>query len=235
MKTLTKLSPIILLAGTYLATASTSWGEDPTLLASWNFNDVSGVPASQFAPSSGTGSFQTNWETFNNFAGSSLNLVEGDVAGRDLALVNGTSAEPTLNAGNWFQFNVSTLGFENLVVTYAGRTTGTGLRTLAWSYSVDGDSFTHFTTVDHVELFGSANYGLVTLDLSSITAMNNQSQISLRGTLSALEGQTAPTAAGNTRFDNVQFTATAIPEPSTYAALLGVVVLGAVALRRRRK
>jgi len=36
------------------------------------------------------------------------------------------------------------------------------------------------------------------------------------------------------RLDNLTLTATAIPEPSTYAALAGAVALGLAALRRRR-
>ncbi|MCD8483286.1 MAG: PEP-CTERM sorting domain-containing protein [Verrucomicrobia bacterium] len=40
-------------------------------------------------------------------------------------------------------------------------------------------------------------------------------------------------AGAITRFDN--FTVTAIPEPSTYAAIFGALALGLIALRRRRK
>jgi len=37
------------------------------------------------------------------------------------------------------------------------------------------------------------------------------------------------------RFDNIQLTASAIPEPSTYAAMFGLVALGLVCRRRRSK
>ncbi|MCF7688773.1 MAG: PEP-CTERM sorting domain-containing protein [Cephaloticoccus sp.] len=41
--------------------------------------------------------------------------------------------------------------------------------------------------------------------------------------------------SGAATFDNVQFNGvSAVPEPSTYAAILGAMALGFVAIRRRR-
>jgi len=45
---------------------------------------------------------------------------------------------------------------------------------------------------------------------------------------------TANTVTSNLLFDNVQLGGTAVPEPSTYAAILGVLALGFAAYRRRR-
>ena len=121
-------------------------------------------------------------------------------------------------------------GLTDLAFSYAGRTTATGMRDLTWSWSTDGSSFTDLWTVDHHGDVG-VNYVLVERDLSGVTALNNASAVYLRGTFATQDGQSTPTTAGNTRFDNVQFTA--IPEPTTLGLLLGVG--GLLALRRFRR
>jgi hypothetical protein len=65
--------------------------------------------------------------------------------------------------------------------------------------------------------------------LDNITGLNGATDAYLRLTLT---GATAP--AGNNRFDNIQFNATAVPEP-TSMLLAGSVALGGVFLRLRRK
>ncbi|HSH93510.1 MAG TPA: PEP-CTERM sorting domain-containing protein, partial [Roseimicrobium sp.] len=63
---------------------------------------------------------------------------------------------------------------------------------------------------------------------------------SIVGTFSGLSDGSTVTVGSNSFTINytstdVTLTASAIPEPSTYAALAGVGALGAVALRRRRR
>lgn len=221
-------------ASATLCFAASAVGQD--VIAGWNFNDVSDSPNSQFAPSFGSGTLTTNWifPATTDFVGSSINLMDGDVAGRDLGFANTTVTDGvSVNEGNWLQFQINTVGFTDLVMSYAGRTTGTGMRSLTWSYSTDGISFTNFETVDHVDAFGSGNYGLVTIDFSSVAAASGAATFFVRGTFSVLDGQSALTNVGNTRFDNVQFQA--IPEPSTYAAIVGVLFFGLVLYRRRAR
>lgn len=210
-------------------------GED-YLVAGWNFNDNTDT-TTLLSVSHGTGTLTTNWATDNisDFTGVSTNAYDDDPNGRDLALVNGGTTGNPANEGNWLQFNLNTTNLESLVMTYAGRTTATGMRELTWSYSTDGTLFTDFQTVDHNDLFDGANYGLVTLDFSSILALNNQSSINIRGTITTLDGQSSPQSAGNTRFDNVQFNAVAIPEPGTLMLVGLTGVAGLLAMRRRRK
>jgi hypothetical protein len=222
-----------LIAAAFLAAASLSWGQE-TLLANWNFNET--VVASKFAPTRGSGTLTTNWLEANlgDTTGIWINLVPGDSAGRDLGFINGGATGNAANEGRWLQFEIDMTGYEGLAFSYAGRTTSTALRHLEWFYSTDGLAFTSLGTVDHVSLFGAGNYGLVQIDLSGISVINNQSQVLIRGVLTTLDGQTAPGSTGSNRFDNVQFTA--IPEPSTYAALFGVAALAAaIVIRRRRK
>lgn len=45
---------------------------------------------------------------------------------------------------------------------------------------------------------------------------------------------TYSSAGSSAYYDNVSYTTTAVPEPSTYAALAGVIALGFVGWRRRR-
>jgi hypothetical protein len=67
------------------------------------------------------------------------------------------------------------------------------------------------------------------LTLNNITGLNGATDAYLRLTVSG-----ATNVNGNNRLDNIQFNATAVPEP-TSMLLAGSVALGGVFLRLRRK
>jgi hypothetical protein len=66
--------------------------------------------------------------------------------------------------------------------------------------------------------------------LSAISVVNNASNVYVR----LIQTATGVNANGTSRVDNVEIAGTAIPEPSTFAAILGGVALLGVAARRRR-
>ncbi|MFM7976956.1 MAG: PEP-CTERM sorting domain-containing protein, partial [Pirellula sp.] len=81
---------------------------------------------------------------------------------------------------------------------------------------------------DHQTVTGLPT-SFATQTLSTIAGLNGATDAYLRLTVT---GATA--AAGNNRIDNIQFNATAVPEP-TSLMLLGSVALGGIAYRRVRK
>jgi hypothetical protein len=87
---------------------------------------------------------------------------------------------------------------------------------------------------------GNTWYNNITLDLSGIPAVNNDASFAFRlvnastGTdVAQASGGALDNTAGNWSFDNVKITGTVIPEPGTYALLLGLLVTPALLLRRR--
>jgi hypothetical protein len=231
-------STIFCLSACLLTGVPGSWAQASTLLAGWNFND--GTLAGKLQPTAGeeqgSAAMTIDWANVGNTTGTTINLLPGDTAGQDINFFNGTTNTLTglpENHGGWLQFEISMVGWEDLHFSYAGRTSSGGMRDLIWSWSIDGTTFTDFAFLDHVALFGAETWGLVNLDLSDITDLNNQAQVWLRGTITTQAGQPTPGSIHNTKFDNVQLNATAIPEPSTYAAIFGVLALVTVAARRR--
>ena len=169
-----------------------------------------------FVPATGA----TNTE-LNAFGGTNLNAGTGfstnPNGAASLVLVNNTAN------GKSAVFRFSMAGFQDLVVSYASQRTGTGFTAQAWSFSTDGLNWT-----DHQSVVPPpAPFGVLTLN--NITGLNGATDAYLRLTVS---GATA--AAGNNRLDNIQFNATAVPEP-TSMLLAGSVALGGVFLRLRRK
>ncbi|MFM8262142.1 MAG: PEP-CTERM sorting domain-containing protein [Pirellula sp.] len=120
-------------------------------------------------------------------------------------------------------FRFSMAGFQDLVVSYASQRTSTGFTSQAWSFSTDGANWTDHQTVTGLPAAFAAQ------TLSTIAGLNGATDAYLRLTVT---GATA--AAGNNRIDNIQFNATAVPEP-TSLMLLGSVALGGIAYRRVRK
>ena len=139
----------------------------------------------------------------NRFQGTSVNLLDGFVAGHDLALKNSTAN------GKSVVFKISTTGFQGLMLTYAFKRTATGYNECVWAYSTDGANFTTAETKTYSAAVSYQNAEVV--DMSGVTALNNQAVVYIKLTV---DGCTS--GSGNIRMDNVTFGA--YPDgPDVYA------------------
>jgi len=213
------------------------------LVAYWNFN-VGAASGSQFpqaplAANQGSGTMTTNWTPSNYLAftpsGASahngMNALNGDPDGNDLGLQNGTVTNnaTVANEGRHLQFQINTTGLGDVVFTAAMRATATGMQTVTVQWSLDGTNFTNAGTLGTLN---TSAYQLMTFDLSSVNAIENQASAYVRLVFSnpARNSSGNLSSAGNVRIDNVQFNGV-VPNPGTLALLgLGAMVGG----RRRR-
>jgi hypothetical protein len=194
-------------------------------IAVWNFND------SDLVVDHGSGTLVTNFVAANVLfaAGTTNNARLGDIAGQALSLQGGTG---TTNNGRNITVNVSTLGFTNIIVSFATQGTSTGFNLNQFQYSLDGITFTDFgAPFVPATAFGTLP---IVFTLSSIVGLNNNPNAAFR---IVFNGATSST--GNNRIDNfvVEGTAapdTTVPEPST-ALLLISGISGLVLKRKRRK
>jgi hypothetical protein len=142
------------------------------------------------------------------------------------------------NEGEFFEFQTSSTGYENLTISYGQSGSSTGPGFFDFFYSADGTTFTQFgSSYDGPDLdFSSSTFrpeNVLSWDLSSISALDNDSSVFFRvavnGTTS--EGGGTIGSAGSFRVDDFTVNASAVPEPASLA-LLG---LGGLALLRRRR
>jgi hypothetical protein len=191
-------------------------------LAVWNFND------SDLNVDHGSGTLTSTVNAVNILfaAGTTNNARQGDAAGQALSLQGGTG---NANNGRNLTFNVSTLGFSNIVVSFATQGTSTGFNSNQFQYSLDGITFVDFAA----QYAPATAFGALPLvfTLSSIVGLNNNPNVAFR---IVFNGATSST--GNNRIDNivVEGTNATIPEPTT-ALLLLSGLSGLYKLRRRRK
>ena len=196
----------------------------------FNFNGLGAtVDVTTILPTSGNGSLSTTFTPngstgVTSFGGSTVNQQASDStgAGTALALVNQT------NNGKFLTLQVNTTGYFGLTYSFATQRTGTGFGPAATpnqlSYSLDGTTYTPFATYTP-----AAAFALQTFDLSSIPALDDQSNVYLRLTFNG-----ASSASGNNRIDNLKVTAANTPAPSSLlVALIGVP--GIALMVRRRK
>jgi len=198
---------------------------DADTISYWNFNTYDGDASSIVADTgSGTINIDASWAAadLDDFAGSTTNALGGDPAGASLSLID------QVNNGSGLNIEVDTSTFENLELSFATRGTATGFSSNSVMYSSDGGM--NFTPLVGVYAPGTS-FVLQTFDFSSVTSLNDNSNVVLR---ILFDGATS--GSGNNRIDNLQIngdTITTVPEP-THAVLLGVLGLGAL-LRRRNQ
>lgn len=169
-----------------------------TLLHYWNFNNpaseqtistpnVSLVGTSTLTNILGASTaFDYANGTGNNFNLNNLNARNNDVSGNHLRFNN--------PIGGSLVFSLPTTGYENPIVKFTTKRSGSGAGTQTWSYTTDGITYTTFATISPVD----GDPTLQTLDFNSIAAADNNPNFKLKVEFSQGPGG----VVGNNRFDN---------------------------------
>lgn len=126
-----------------------------------------------------------------------------------------------------FTFAVNTTGFGNFELNFASKIRNEeGPVTISWGIHSGGVT----TPLGLTTVVSETVYTRKVVDLTSLNAFNNRSEALLVGTITGLGPIT------ELSMDNIQFLASAaIPEPGTWAAIIGSIALGAAVIARRRR
>lgn len=169
-----------------------------SLIHYWNFNNNTSetsitAPTSSLingsslvAIAGGTSIIDFAGGTGQNFNVDNLNTRNNDPAGTHLRFNN--------PIGGGLQFSLPTTGYNNVVVKFTTRRSGSGAGAQSWFYSLDGTTFTPYQTVNPQD----GNPQLISFDFSSIAGVANNPNFKLKVEFSTGAGGNV----GNNRFDN---------------------------------
>jgi endonuclease I len=161
----------------------------PVLPATWHFD--AGAPFANPLPAE-TGNARLSFEPWRGMI-TSFSGVTGDA----LALVGSDGN------GSSVLISLSMAGQRDLAVAFQTRGTATGFTSGTWAWSTDGSTFTPLPGTDTAST--SATFSARNVNFSSVTALNNATNVTLRYTLSG-----ATSSSANTRIDDLVVTASPI-------------------------
>lgn len=203
-------------------------------VAQWTFESSAPTTAGPFSAEVGSGS-----ASGHHSAASTYSTPAGNGSAHSFS-------STAWSVGDYYQFQVSTLGLKNLSLSWDQTSSSTGPKDFSLQYSTDG---THFSTFNSYSVLGNgtspnaswssagARNSVYSFsdDLSSITAINNVSSLFFRlvdADTSAINGGSVA-STGTDRVDNVLVTASPVPLPAA-VWLLGSGLFGLAGLRKRQ-
>lgn len=195
-----------------------SFSHSQTLLHYWNFNNNTSVStittpsatiggATLTALAGGISAIDPAGGTAQNFNVLNLNARNTDASGTHLRF-----NDPI---GGALEFAMPTTGFENIIVKFATKRSGSGAGTQTWSYALNGSTYVVFTTITP----NNGDPALATLDFTAITGANNNANLKLKVEFSQGPGGTA----GNNRFDNFTIEGSAVTTADTTPPVTTIV------------
>ncbi|TVR42418.1 MAG: hypothetical protein EA392_00335 [Cryomorphaceae bacterium] len=181
------------------------------LIHYWSFNDNS-PPEAIFTPTYTTsqadmmyygqsgafefcdGATQSCWETVND--GTDINARNGASDGLSLRL---------RNPGSYLEVTAPTDGYENIILRYATRRTGSGAQAQQIFYAADGSNFIN-AALQETQYQVTEEWELRQIDFSNVGGANNNPMFKVR--IVFADGN--ENDSGNNRFDNLTFDGSAI-------------------------
>jgi hypothetical protein len=207
-------------------------------ISTWNYEPLQGTNAAP-TPNTGSGTSLLVGSMTGAGTATGINTVSGcgaQVTGQT-AWAIGTAAPGATNESSGAQWNVSTVGYENIIFAWEQRWSGSSTNTVRLQYTTNGSTWTNFSmdALNTTFCDGTLNngrfetnttadrYRRITVNLSSITAANNNANFGVRvvaahyqatGQFRQVATPASVATGGTWRFDNVFVRGTALPLPT---------------------